>query len=59
MVSEKSAKDYIKEKVEPIAVKFLEGKKITKVESKLLGWYPFFNLEGIYGHNNIRTDSSI
>jgi len=36
MVSEKPAKDYIREKVEPIAIKFLEGKKITEVENKIL-----------------------
>ena len=45
IVSEKPAKDYIKEKVEPIADKFMRGEKITEVESRLIGWYPFCCLE--------------
>ena len=55
IISEKPAKDYIR----AIAAKFIQGKKITEAESVLIGWYPFFNLEEIYGHNNIRSDSSI
>ena len=54
-ISEKPAEDYIR----AIADKFIRGEKVTETESVLIGWYPFFNLEGIYGHNNIRTDSHI